>query len=96
MSKRDEFVLKMQTKLSQWNAEIDQLEERIRDKKDETKQQYQEQLENLKDKRDEVSRKLKEVQAASEDAWESLKVGTELVWGDMKLAFERVKNSISA
>jgi chaperonin cofactor prefoldin len=51
------------------------------------KSDYQQQLEKLRIKRQAASNKIKEIQQASEEAWQELKIGTEV-------AFETMKNAV--
>lgn len=95
MSKRDEFVAQMQAKLEEWNAEIDELEARARKQKAQATADYHARLAELKGKRDEAAEKLKEVQNASEDAWESLKTGAERIWDDVKQTVQDTKKAFS-
>lgn len=95
MSKRDEFVAEMQVKLDEWNAAIDEMEAKARRKKAEATADYHSRLAELKGKRDEAADKLREVQNASENAWESLKSGTERIWDDVKQTFQETKQAIS-
>ena len=73
MSTRDEFVAMLKAKLDGWNAEIDELEAKARQKKAQPDQRYAERVAALKQKRDEANDKLNEIQGATGDAWENLK-----------------------
>lgn len=95
MSKRDEFVKQMQAKLDVWNAGIDELEAKARKRQAQSTHDYRARLAELKGKRDEAVGKLKEVQNPSEDAWESLKMGTERIWDDMKQTVQETRKVFS-
>lgn len=86
MSNRDAYVAKLKAQLDQWNAEIDKLEAKGRELQADTQVSYNEKLENLRTRRDEATAKLKELQTASEGAWEDLKAGTEMAWDSLREA----------
>lgn len=94
MSKRDEIVAGLQAKLEEWNAEIDELEAKVRRQKARGKVEYYARLADFKAKRDEAAAKLLEVQNASEDAWESLKSGAERIWDDLKQTVQEAKKAL--
>lgn len=95
MSKRDEFVSQMRAKLDEWNAEIDELDAKARKSKAQATSGYHARLADLKGKRDEAAEKLNEVENASEDAWESLKSGTERIWDDVKQTIQETRKAFS-
>jgi len=95
MSTRDEFVAQMQAKLDEWNAEIEELEAKARKQKAQATADYHARIAELKDKRDEAAKKLKEVQNASDDAWEELKTGAERIWDDVKQTYEETRRAFS-
>lgn len=95
MSKRDEFTARLQAKLDEWNAEIDELEANARKKQAQAKGDYHAGLADLKEKRDAAAEKLKDVQNASKDTWESLKIGAERTWDEMKQTFDNTKKALS-
>ena len=73
MSKREEFISKMGTRLKEWNAELDKLEEKVSAVKSELQGKYRQQIADLRSKREEAEKKLEEAKAAGEGAWENLK-----------------------
>ncbi|HAD04007.1 MAG: hypothetical protein A2091_04030 [Desulfuromonadales bacterium GWD2_61_12] len=78
MSSRDEYVRKLQTKLEEWNSDIDALSARASEVATEVKHEYNEQIEVLKTKQAEARQKIEELQKAGENAWVDLKAGIEL------------------
>ncbi len=84
MLTKDEYVAETKKRLDAWSAEIDAMEAKANDIKEDAKVKYQEQLVALRAKREEGEKKLAELQAASETSWEHLKAGTENVWEALK------------
>jgi predicted nuclease with TOPRIM domain len=78
---RDAFVKKMKAKLDEWNAEIDKLEARSRQKEADLQGDYQQRIADLKTRRHEARQRLEKLQNAGESAWEDLKSGVELAAG---------------
>ncbi len=75
MRSRDEWVETAKTKLDEWNAELDRLEQKARSAKHEREAQYQRAMADLERKRAEVREKLAEIQEAGDSAWDELKDG---------------------
>lgn len=75
MRSRDEWVETAKTKLDEWNAELDRLEEKARGAKREREAQYQRAIADLERKRADVREKLAEIQEAGDSAWDELKEG---------------------
>ena len=79
--------------LDEWNAHIDELQARARKERARTAQQRHARVAELTSKRNEVQTQLKKIQQASEDSWESLKAGVELVWKDVMTTFQESKDA---
>jgi hypothetical protein len=92
MSKRDEFVEKMKRQLDDWNAEIDNMDEKIAKVKTDLKAKYEKQVEEIRKKRAEGAKKLEELQSAGEEAWERVKDETEHSWAALKDAVNTFKS----
>ena len=93
MATRDEYVAQMKVKLDEWNAQIDELEAKARQARAQAAHKHQERIAELKRKRDQAQGKLKEIQAASEGAWEGLKLGAEQIWDDFKSTLQVSKEA---
>jgi len=95
MNKKDEFVRKMHSELDQWNNEIDSLVARADKAEEQVQTEFHQQIEVLHSKRDEVHKQLYELEQASENAWEDMKLGIEMAVGDISeavnLAISRFK-----
>jgi septal ring factor EnvC (AmiA/AmiB activator) len=84
MSTRDEYVAKMKHQLDEWNAEIDSLEAKVRQAKEDAKAKYREQVK-------ESETKLETLKAATEESWETLKREVEHSWESLKSAVNQFK-----
>lgn len=91
MSKRDEFITKMSTRLKEWTAELDKLEEKVLTVKTELQEKYRRQIAELRKKREDAEKKLEDVKAAGEGAWESVKGESERAWTALKDGFAAFK-----
>jgi uncharacterized protein Yka (UPF0111/DUF47 family) len=92
MTSRHEYINKLKEKLDEWDADIDELEERAQKTKTEIEFELKDQITTLKLKRDIVKLKLSEIMDASEEAWEDIKAGAEEAWADVKDAMEKAKS----
>ena len=89
MTSRHEYIDKFKQKLDEWDADIDELEERAQVAKADLKFELEDQITSLKLKRDIAKLKLSEIMDASEEAWTDVKAGAEEAWNDLKLAIEK-------
>ena len=92
MNSKDEFVRKMHSELDQWNNEIDSLVARVDKAEEQVQTEFQQQIEALHSKHDEVHKQLYELEQASENAWEDMKLGIEMAVGDIS---EAINSAIS-
>lgn len=84
MLNKDEVVTKLKKQLDEFSAEIDALEAKAHDVKEDARAKYQEQLVALRAKREEGEKKLEEMRAATEHSWGRLKAETDNVWEALK------------
>jgi lipid II:glycine glycyltransferase (peptidoglycan interpeptide bridge formation enzyme) len=89
---RDEYVQKLKTQLDQWNAEAAKWETKAKAAEDEMKAQYERQLALYHQRRDEGVQKMKEIQAASSEAWMDLMRGADDAWKRMQDAFNQARS----
>jgi hypothetical protein len=92
MSTRDEYVADMKRRLDEWSAEMDVLEAKLRQAKEDGNVKYQEQLSAMRAKRKEGEKQLEAIKAASEDTWVQLKTDTERVWDAFKDSVHQFKS----
>lgn len=92
MTTKDEFVRKMHSELDQWNNEIDALITQADKAEEHVQTEFRQQIEALHSKRDEAHKQLYELEQASENAWEDMKLGIEMAVGDIS---EAINSAIS-
>ena len=59
------------------------------------KLEYNEKMERLKTKRGELKGKIQDVKSSSDDAWQSVKEGSDRILSEMKKTFDEVKSKFS-
>ena len=92
MMSRDEYVQKLKSQLDQWNAEAAKWEPKVRAAQDEVKVEYERQLALYHQRCDEGLQKMKEIQAASGEAWTELMRGADDAWKRMQDAFNQARS----
>jgi len=83
---RKAYEEKYDAQLKEWNAEIALLKAKADKAKAEAKIEYYRTIETLQGKQDAAGKKLRELKAAGDDAWEDIKTGAENAWGELKTA----------
>jgi lipid II:glycine glycyltransferase (peptidoglycan interpeptide bridge formation enzyme) len=83
MTKREEYVDKMKSQLDQWNAEAARWEEKVKHAEADMKAEYERQLESVRSRRDEAMLNMRQLQAASTEAWMDMMRGVDEAWKRM-------------
>ena len=89
---RDEYVQTLKTQLDAWNAEAAKWEAKATAAQDEAKSEYEKQLALFHQRRDEGMLKMKEIQAASGEAWTQMTRGADDAWKRMRDAFNQASS----
>jgi len=84
------FREQMETRLAEYEKEIDQLQAKVESLGGDAKTKAEQQLAALRQKQDEVSGKLKELSSSSGKAWEQIKSGLESAMDDLVNAYKKV------
>ncbi len=69
---RDQFVAAMKAQIDETNAMLDDLEKKAKKASAEAQAKYEEQIASLQEQSEEAQKKLKQIAAASEDAWKDM------------------------
>lgn len=83
MTKREEYVDKMKSQLDQWNAEAVRWEEKVKHAETDVKAEYERQLASVRSRRDEAMVNMRQLQAASTEAWMDMMRGVDEAWKRM-------------
>jgi hypothetical protein len=86
--KRKAYEEKLDAELKEWNAEIELLKAKAANVTAGMKIDYNETINVLQHKQTEVRKRLQELQAASDAAWEDLKIGLEKAWFEVRTAYQ--------
>jgi len=92
MSMKEAYEKKLQAKLDEWNAEIDKLKAKADSAEADVQLEYYKQIEELRSMQDAARKKLVELKAAGDDAWEDLKAGTDSAWDSLSRS---IKSAVS-
>jgi len=92
MTKRDEYIEKLKAQLDVWNAEVTKWEAKAKSAQADVRTEYEKQLEVLRRQRSQAMERMRQVQAASGDAWLDLVRGADEAWSKMREAFEKARS----
>jgi regulator of replication initiation timing len=89
MITRDEFIKNLKTQLDEMNTGIDEIEQKAKSVRENTKERLQVRIKYLRRKRDSAYAKIQDVKNTSEEAWQDLKQGTENTFLSLKDALTK-------
>jgi uncharacterized coiled-coil DUF342 family protein len=92
MSMKEAYEKKLQAKLDEWSAEIDKLKAKADSAEADVQLEYYKQIEDLRSMQDAAGKKLDELKAAGDNAWEGLKAGTDSAWDSLSSS---IKSAVS-
>ena len=84
MKTKDEYIEKLASELKEWSAKIDSLVAKAEDASAEVKLRCIEDFNALRSQEQAAIDKMKELEAASGDAWLQAKETADVVWADLK------------
>jgi hypothetical protein len=85
--KRKAYEEKLDAKLKEWKAKVALLKAKAENAKADAKIDYYKAIEALEHKQDEAKTRLQELKTASDEAWETVKLGAEKAWTEVKTAY---------
>lgn len=86
MTDKEAYEQKIQAKLDEWTADVDKLKARAASTGADAQIELNKQIAALEGRIDRGRGQLNEIAAASDEAWESLRVGMESAWDTLKTA----------
>jgi uncharacterized protein YicC (UPF0701 family) len=90
MKTKEEYIESLASELKEWSAQIDLLTAKAETATAEAKLKYAEELDALRAKKQAAAEKIKELEGASGDAWETVKETAERVWDDVRTGLASV------
>jgi hypothetical protein len=93
MSKKEEFIRMMDSKIDKWSAEIYALALKANKARMQTRAEYYKQIEVLRKKQNIAHKQLLVLGQAEECTWESMKPGIEMTWESIDATINSVKSS---
>ncbi len=91
MSKKELYEQKMQAQLDVWQADVEKLNARASLASANAQLELNREINALKGNLELGKSRLAEIEDASEEAWESIKVGVDSAWDSLKVAFSDAK-----
>ena len=92
MTGKSEYVEKIEKKLEEVDAYYRKLKQKGKMAKVDAEIEYTMKLDELNQKKEDLRGKLSEFKKSSGEGWDSLKVGFEKAYGELKTAFEEAKS----
>ncbi|MGD0961521.1 MAG: coiled coil domain-containing protein [Methylomonas sp.] len=90
MKTKEQYIESLSAELKEWSAEIDALNAKAETAAADVKSKCNAEVESLRAKELAAAEKIKELQAASGDAWDSVKETAEHVWHDLRTGMANV------
>lgn len=84
METKEAYRQKVDAQMKEWNAQIALLAAKLENAGADVKVKYAQELDAIRAKQRVAAAKVKELDAASGEAWESVKVTSDKVWEDLK------------
>ena len=84
METKDAYKQKLNAQLKEWNAQINLLAAKVENAGADVKLKYARELDGIRAKQREAAKKIEELEDASGDAWEKVKVTADKVWDDLR------------
>lgn len=84
MKTKDEYIESLASEMKEWSAQIDLLSAKAGNAAADVRLRFNEDIDALRAKQQAAAEKIKELEAASGDAWETVKETAEKVWDDLR------------
>ncbi len=87
---RKAYQKKLDAQMKEWSAQISLFQARADKAGAEARVEYYKMIDSLQKRQNEIGAKLQELKAASDQAWDGLKVNTEKAWSEFKTILDNV------
>lgn len=89
MEDKKSYLQKLSDQLREWDSDIDALKAKAGKATAESKTALLNEIDELRAKKETAQGKLKQLQAAGDEAWDDVKAGVEKSWTELKGAFSK-------
>ena len=89
MEERNEYMLKLEKNLTEYNAKLEEMKAKAAKIKDDMKADYLSRVESLEKERDDLAVKYSQLKESSGQAWDDIKIGTQKTWSALEEALEK-------
>ncbi|MDO9104861.1 MAG: coiled coil domain-containing protein [Methylovulum sp.] len=89
MKTKEEYIDNLAAELKAWSTQIDHLAAKAEQSAGMAKRKYNEEINVLHANQQAASAKMRELEDASDDAWESVKETADQVWNDLRTGVAR-------
>lgn len=96
MSHQHEYAEKLKSKIDQWDKELAELEQKLKQVPKELQTGLAGKASEFREKHKAILIRLEEMEDASEGAWDEMSKGMEKAWLDLKEGFKNAKMEISS
>ncbi len=90
MDSKEAYKQKLNAQLKEWSAQISLINAKIENKGADMRLKYAKELDSVKEKQDEVIQKIKDLDQATEESWEKVKVTTDQILNDLKTGVNNI------
>jgi translation initiation factor IF-2 len=94
MSMHSEYIARMETQLSKWDADVDALAAEGKKASAEARAAYDERIKDLRASRDAAQKTFLEIRQATESAGEQMRAAMQGAWETMQKAFEKASSDV--
>jgi hypothetical protein len=94
ITEREEYVQHMRSKVEDWNNELDSLEDKARNSGPELREKGKTMIGELDQKLAEGQEMLMNIAGTTDDSWLELKTDAEVIWENIKNAFQETKSAL--
>ncbi|MBN1479663.1 hypothetical protein JXA70_05280 [candidate division KSB1 bacterium] len=97
IKKQKQKVLdKLDSQMTKWEAEINELNNKAINARDNIKEEYLKQIDSLNKQKAEAQKKLNELKGASAEAWDDLKKGVDASWEELKVSINKARSKMQS
>lgn len=94
MSKRQEYIDKLKSKIDEWDKDIEQLEAKARQASEDARHKWESRKLELEEKRADMKGRLERLRNSADDTWSELKEEIDLAWDTLSKGIKDMKDKL--